>query len=679
MAVPADSKKLYIPLATIYGNKDADGNYNLSALDVKNLNDNLWSIVKKVQGGITLADLNTLTVEELRSNVVISNTVITQNLYAVYGDIAELTVDRLVSADKVQRYANADTSDINYVWIQDRSIKLMTGTTTGATTQHTNRNGNLLYWKDAAQQSMDTAPTVYPVTVYAYTELCKAQFSFDNVDGVYVPRITLGAGTGDGDNGKAFIYKPTDQYVSEWFTDTGERRAIVMDADGIHFIGDVDMETGGIRLYVQPDEPTGAEGNDVWVDTDYYEDAGKAFFKSPGTTYQSWDGFPDSPVPTVNYPYQTIGTFTAAGPVDLYYLFCSPVPIMGPINPGKYYKTYNLAMTGKKYRISGGVWVLEDPSANAVTFQKVIASTEYDGFLQSNCDIYTSATLTTVSHAATIASSLSAWIPIASGAENIPYDNSATGMTANDVQEAIDELFQSVSDGKTDIATAITDKGGTASGSDTFTELADAIEALPTGGGTYQSKNVTPNAAGQTVTPDGGFDALSSVTINGDTDLLASNIKSGINIFGVTGNYTGGGGSLPPTYTKATISSATASSQYDATFAPGNAFDGNITTRWVSLNKTGTQYIQFDLGSTKMIGKIKAMCGASYVPEIFSVQTSTNGTDFTTVESEVRMSVSDTLREAYVAMTLCRYIRLVMVSSNASFYELKEFEAYEVS
>lgn len=53
-----------------------------------------------------------------------------------------------------------------------------------------------------------------------------------------------------------------------------------------------------------------------------------------------------------------------------------------------------------------------------------------------------------------------------------------------------------------------------------------------------QSKTVTPTAAGLTVTPDSGK-ALSSVVVNGDADLVAGNVKSGVNIFGVTGTYAG--------------------------------------------------------------------------------------------------------------------------------------------
>lgn len=100
-------------------------------------------------------------------------------------------------------------------------------------------------------------------------------------------------------------------------------------------------------------------------------------------------------------------------------------------------------------------------------------------------------------------------------------------------------------------------------------------------GASLQSKTVSPSESAQTVKADNGYDGLSQVTVNavsktyvgsgvtkksaatytpgtsdqsiasgqylsgtqtikGDANLVAGNIKSGVNIFGVTGTYAGG-------------------------------------------------------------------------------------------------------------------------------------------
>jgi len=79
----------------------------------------------------------------------------------------------------------------------------------------------------------------------------------------------------------------------------------------------------------------------------------------------------------------------------------------------------------------------------------------------------------------------------ATAAADVSITDTAENFTATDVEGALAELFTSVSSGKTDIAASITGKGGTASGSDTFAELADAIDALPSG---YDTSDATAAA-----------------------------------------------------------------------------------------------------------------------------------------------------------------------------------------
>lgn len=75
-------------------------------------------------------------------------------------------------------------------------------------------------------------------------------------------------------------------------------------------------------------------------------------------------------------------------------------------------------------------------------------------------------------------------------------------------------------------------------------ELLSKINALPEETTpSYQEKTVTPSTSAQTVTADSGYDALSKVIVNGDANLLAENIKSGVSIFDVLGTLVSGGGS----------------------------------------------------------------------------------------------------------------------------------------
>ena len=58
------------------------------------------------------------------------------------------------------------------------------------------------------------------------------------------------------------------------------------------------------------------------------------------------------------------------------------------------------------------------------------------------------------------------------------YDNTTSGATATNMQDAMDEVFQSVSNGKELIADAITDKGVSTSATDSFQTMASNISSL---------------------------------------------------------------------------------------------------------------------------------------------------------------------------------------------------------
>ena len=94
-------------------------------------------------------------------------------------------------------------------------------------------------------------------------------------------------------------------------------------------------------------------------------------------------------------------------------------------------------------------------------------------------------------------------------ASQTSYDNSTTHSSATTVQGVVDELFTSVSNGKTSLASAITDKGQSTSPNDSFSTMATKISNIQTSK-PEQSKTATQNAV--TIYPDSGM-ALSSVSV----------------------------------------------------------------------------------------------------------------------------------------------------------------------
>ena len=96
---------------------------------------------------------------------------------------------------------------------------------------------------------------------------------------------------------------------------------------------------------------------------------------------------------------------------------------------------------------------------------------------------------------------------------------------------------------------------------------------------TQAAKTVTPGTSNQTAVSSGVY-TTGAITVKGDSNLVASNIKSGVSIFGITGNYTGGGSgsggdaSKLAEYAAGILTEITASDLVGATSIGTDAFYG---------------------------------------------------------------------------------------------------------
>ena len=235
-------------------------------------------------------------------------------------------------------------------------------------------------------------------------------------------------------------------------------------------------------------------------------------------------------------------------------------------------------------------------------------------------------------------------VPVIKNATDIIYDNTESDIEASNVQDAIDYLvsndsniqtqindintniescFQSVSNGKTLVASAITDKGIETSSDATFETIANNINSLKLGSGnaitgdvlsgkTFTnndgveytgsmtnngaiSKTITPSTSSQSYTvPKGYHDGTGKVTVNAaptsliNGDATAANVLSGKTFF--SDSYTAKTGTM--TDSSGTTKSATGT--LDATnkrvqlTVPANAYYSTTSKLYIAYSTLAT-------------------------------------------------------------------------------------------
>ena len=203
-------------------------------------------------------NISSISADKIKGLVV--DSVTTASLYAEYGDIADLTVDRISTAKRVKKYLLNDVSVDAFFEGYDKGIYFVQGnvifdevTAEPQTEQLTNRYGTPLWWNGvidytsggAAYDSegkrlliTDKASSGEPVIVYKYQKNVKLKIEFyTGADGVANPRITLGIGTdptGQTDNGKAFIEKTAEGLTVKYTSEEGNTRAFIFKNNGIY-------------------------------------------------------------------------------------------------------------------------------------------------------------------------------------------------------------------------------------------------------------------------------------------------------------------------------------------------------------------------------------------------------------------------------------------------------------
>lgn len=213
--------------------------------------------------------------KNIKAQTVVSNTVITNELYADYGAIADLVVDELrTDYQKAARYLAGNTAAIDFLHIYDECIDFRTGTVKRENgvplTEQLHHGDRYFWWREGRTQMTSLEDTGDPVIVYQYDELLKGTLRFEDytVNGVTtkVPTFVLGAGYGnvqDPAKGRGFLRKGTDSFDVWLHNNSGQDRGI--------FIGEQYTDIVGLRKPTLIDFSSWGDGTADGVLSELYD------------------------------------------------------------------------------------------------------------------------------------------------------------------------------------------------------------------------------------------------------------------------------------------------------------------------------------------------------------------------------------------------------------------------
>lgn len=184
---------------------------------------------------------------KLDGNVDVSGQLSADALYAAFGEIADLSVNRLSTSRRVVKYLAKDTTDDNFIRVEGQSLEFVAGIAQSTTEQAKNPNGELIYWEaDPAGASIGsdgypyangerifttTKQTNWPVMVYQYEEQVKRAISFTSDGKYYYPVDIFGAGDNNGKQ-RGYLVKRQNSLELTYETSTGKQLGLAARDEG---------------------------------------------------------------------------------------------------------------------------------------------------------------------------------------------------------------------------------------------------------------------------------------------------------------------------------------------------------------------------------------------------------------------------------------------------------------